>query len=122
MCQIFSASVPENAGYTSPAPVAGLPGWTVDRMGQQNAFYRVTHNLGVSYPGVQQKIFVYSEYQAPLVPANPNAPVQIYNKKVEIFSQDANSFVVHTQEKSNLRPEFYDESCPFGFVLVLMAD
>ena len=118
MCQIFSASIAQSAGFNPNEEVPGLPGWIVDRQ-DQTAFYKITHNLGQAYPGAAIKLFVYSEYQAPLDPENPAAPQLIYNKAVEIFSQDSSSFTVRTLEKNNVRREFYEHSCAFGFVLVL---
>jgi hypothetical protein len=119
MCQIFKGSVSSTAGYDAPEPIAGLPGWTVDRMGQQTSIYRVTHNLGQTYPGADIRVFVFSEYQAPLDPENPNAPILIYNKKLEILSQGSDDFIVQTFEKNNVRREFYEHSCPFGFIVVV---
>jgi hypothetical protein len=118
MCQIFSASIAESAGFNPNEEIPGLAGWIVDRQ-DQTAFYKITHNLGKIYPNAVIKVFVFSEYQAPLDPENPSAPLMVYNKMVEVFSQDSHSFLVRTLEKNNIRREFYEHSCAFGFVLVL---
>lgn len=118
MCQIFSASIAESAGFNPNEQIPGLSGWIIDRQ-DQTAFYKITHNLGQTYPDATIKLFVFSAYQAPLEAVNPGAVPVIYNKKVEVFSQDTNSFLVRTLEKSSVRDEFYEHSCPFDFVLIL---
>lgn len=113
MCEIFSASLPETAGYPKSL-IPGLPdGWMIDSLGQAG-LYKITHPLDLSCN--ELKIFVYSEYQPPLIPPLPDA----YNKKVSILTQDNTSFVVNTQEARTARPVFYDQPAPFGFVAVVM--
>lgn len=113
MCEIFSASLPETAGYPK-SPIPGLPdGWMVDSLGQAG-LYKITHPLNLTRD--ELKVFVYSEYQPPLNPPLPEA----YNKKVSLLTQDDTSFVVNTQECRTTRPVFYDQPAAFGFVAVLM--
>ena len=114
MCTIFSASIAESAGFEPNEAIANLQGWTVDRQ-NQSAFYKIIHNLNLSHPE-QLKIFVHSEYQPPF----ETQPTVIYNKAVEVFSQDANSFLVRTTERNSIRQDTYEQAGPFGFVAVLM--
>ena len=45
MSEIYSAVIGENDGFDQPAPINGLPGWTVYKEAQTE-IYKITHNLG----------------------------------------------------------------------------
>jgi len=46
---IFSAKVNAGDGFSSPVPLADLPGWTVYKS-EQTEIYIITHNLNLSNP------------------------------------------------------------------------
>lgn len=45
MSEIYSAVIGANDGFDQPAPINGLPGWTVYKE-TQTEIYKITHNLG----------------------------------------------------------------------------
>lgn len=115
MCQIFSASIPETAGFQPNTPIPGLPGWFVDRQ-NQTSFYKIVHNLHLTNPKQQLKVFAFSDYQSPL-----QDHAEIYNKKVEVFNEESDYFLIRTLEKRTSRPVYYENSGPFTFVAVFMT-
>ena len=114
MCEIFSASIPETAGFASVDPVAGLPEWSVDRQGQV-AIYKITHNLHLTQPQEQLKVFVYSTYQTPL-----EGNTEIYNKSANVLAHESDYFLIQTLETRTSRPVSYENAGPFAFVAVLV--
>ena len=54
---VFSGHVPEDAGFSSPAPFPGPPGWTVFKV-NQTEIYRITHNLNLKLPSNQLHVVV----------------------------------------------------------------
>jgi hypothetical protein len=49
MTQVFEGHIEQNQGFDAPAPVAGLPGWTVNKQ-QQTEIFIVRHGLGLADP------------------------------------------------------------------------
>ena len=54
---VFSGHVPADAGFSSPAPFPGPPGWTVFKM-MQTEIYKITHNLHLKLPPNQLHVVV----------------------------------------------------------------
>jgi len=53
--RIFSARIPADAGFNTPQPIPGLPGWTVSKK-QQTEIYVITHNLHLKDPAQQMHV------------------------------------------------------------------
>ena len=53
--RIYSAKINAQAGFDSPEPIPGLPGWTVWKQ-QQTEIYKIQHNLGLTSPETQLHI------------------------------------------------------------------
>ncbi|MBZ2168712.1 MULTISPECIES: hypothetical protein [Marinobacter] len=77
---LFSAKVNAGDGFDSPAPLADIPGWTVDKQ-SQTEIYVINHNLNLSSPDRDLHVVV-----TPMTP--------LCTAVVE--SLDANSFRVST--------------------------
>ncbi|MBW0148956.1 hypothetical protein [Marinobacter arenosus] len=56
---IYSAKVGAGEGFSSPAPLAGLAGWTVFKQ-QQTEIYEITHNLNLSNPESDMQVVATS--------------------------------------------------------------
>ena len=57
--QIYSAKVEAGDGFSAPAPLAGLPGWTVFKQ-NQTEIYVITHNLNLSTPELDMQVVATS--------------------------------------------------------------
>lgn len=56
---IYSARVEASDGFNAPAPLAGLPDWTVFKQ-QQTEIYLITHNLNLSDPELDMQVVATS--------------------------------------------------------------
>ncbi|MBW7472675.1 hypothetical protein QQF73_16455 [Marinobacter sp. M216] len=57
--EIYSAKVGAGEGFSGPAPLAGLPSWTVSKQ-QQTEIYEITHNLNLNNPELDMQVVATS--------------------------------------------------------------
>lgn len=102
MPHIFSAKIDAGQGYSAPAEIVNITGWTVYKS-EQTEIYTITHNLGLSNPAGQMHIVA--------------TPMDI-NTQLIVQSVESNSFTISTWTSNSLDAK----QSAFMFIAIYTTD